>query len=146
MNRIKPFIERDANNALSLFLNIFDESEETYFSAAWRTREIGLGVWTSGRLIAGAIVCRNKLEYIFVEESFRRLGVGSLLLKEVMRLKPALYLVPVQSSAIFDWYEKHGFYRSSRVDNTVIYVRHPYRLRSHSRKSAASVQEGARAG
>jgi GNAT superfamily N-acetyltransferase len=140
MNQINPLTEKDSAIVQRMFQNIFNELEDLSFARAWRTREIGLGVWTSGRLIAVAIVCRNKLEYIFVERPYRKRGVGSLLLKEVMRLKPALYVVPVQTPAIFHWYEKHGFRRTMRIDGLVICVKHPYELRSH--KVATTVQGG----
>ena len=130
MDLIKPLTELDVSASLTMFRAIFDEDEEPYFLIAWRSREIGLGVWSASRLIAAVIVCKNKLEYIFVGEPFRKLGIGSLLLKEVIRLKPALYLVPVQSPEVFTWYEKHGFHRDTRRDGTVLFVRYPYALRS----------------
>jgi len=146
MNRIKPLTSLDGYVVRMLFRSIFDQSEDRFFSQAWRTRSLALGVTepVTETLLAAAIVCGNKLEYIFVSEAHQGAGIGSLLLKELLQRKPALYLVPIQNPDVFRWYERHGFHIESRFKQPSLYIMYPYALRSISMNVTAPVQEGTR--
>ncbi len=66
-----------------------------------------------------------------------------MLLSEVMRLMPSIYLVPVQNEDVNRWYKRHGFHIESRFQKPSLYVKHPYLLRSYSREAAVTIQGGA---
>ena len=82
---------------------------------------------TSGRVVGGlrALVALYwlRVEVLFVDEGFRRCGVGSTLLGEAERLAREL---GAENAAVetFEWqapgfYAKHGYLEAARMDNYV---------------------------
>jgi GNAT superfamily N-acetyltransferase len=134
---IRPLKTTDYRKTKWLFNDVFDESEDGNFAAAWRRRdpEASLGLWIADRLVAAAVVCAASppsatLEFIFVDERCRGSGYGSQLLAAVLAVRPALHLTPVNDESLIRWYESQGFRLSSCKGERKIYVRHTYNLRS----------------
>ncbi len=143
---IRPLKATDYRKVKWLFNEVFDESEDGNFVAAWRRRDLeaSLGLWIGSgsgfgtqcdRLVAAAIVCGTAtpsatLEFIFVDERCRGSGYGSQLLAAVLAVRPALHLTPVNDESVIRWYESQGFRFSSCKGERKIYVRHTYNLRS----------------
>ena len=141
---IRPLKTTDYRKAKWLFNEVFDESEDGNFAAAWRRRDLeaSLGLWTGSgstgsedHLVGVAVVCGTAtpsatLEFIFVDERCRGSGYGSQLLAAVLAVRPALHLTPVNDESVIRWYESQGFRLSSCRGERKIYVRHTYNLRS----------------
>lgn len=122
----------------NLFKKTFDESEYTYFKDAWnnRTREHSVGVWYYGTLMGAAIVCNNKLEYIFVDPNYQGKGYGTQLINYVLSQCPTLYLNPADDPKLCEWYERLGFQLSNEVSYPT-YTKRCYARHDHFTRSKA---------
>jgi ribosomal protein S18 acetylase RimI-like enzyme len=126
---IRPLLDTDYAVCNDLFQTVFHPSIHDQFPAAWKSRSTSLGLWSHGALLGFALVSGTKLEYICINESHQGRGLGSRLLREVLSLYPALYLVPVDDVAVCRWYESHGFHLEF-IGHTKRYVKHGYLLRN----------------
>lgn len=105
-------LEDDAEPAVrQLFETCFDRSEDAVFQKAWitRRRDVSVGLWENGQLLAATVVSGQWLEFIFVSETCRGSGIGTLLLQTVLAKVPALLLTPVNDRRVIRWYESQGF-------------------------------------
>jgi GNAT superfamily N-acetyltransferase len=131
---IRPLLDTDYAICKDLFQTVFHPSIHDQFPKIWKIRSESLGLWSYGALIGFALVSRNKLEYICINESQQGRGHGSRLLIAVLALYPALYLVPVDDVKVCKWYESHGFHLefiAERNGHTMRrYVRHGHSLRN----------------
>lgn len=131
---LRPLKQTDYSNVKQLFHDIFDQTEDTLFKQAWknRTQSMSLGVWDQGLLVGAIVVqpecnsCIQRIEYLFVHESYRTHGVGSLLLKTVLKNCCTIHLTAVEDPIVRAWYKKYGFHQTSEN----IFVRLSYMLRS----------------
>lgn len=131
---LQPLKQTDYSAVKQLFQDIFDQTEDTLFKQAWknRTQSMSLGVWEQGLLVGAIIVqpeqtgCIQRIEYLFVHESYRTHGVGGLLLKTVLKNCCTIHLTAVEDLIVRAWYKKHGFHQTSEN----IFVRLSYTLRS----------------
>ena len=131
---IRLVLDTDYAICKELFQTVFHPSIHDQFPVAWKGRSESLGLWVHGALIGFALVSGMKLEYICINESQQGRGFGSRLLRAVLALYPALYLVPVDDMTVCRWYEKHGFHlefiEEHRGHTMRRYVRHGYSLRN----------------
>lgn len=108
---IRALKQTDYRVTKNLFMEVFDESEEPKFIAAFPKRHpLGtIGCFYKGVLVGAAIVTHQRLEYIFIHPDFQQYGYGSTMLREVMKQCPTLSLTSVTDPGIRAWYVKHGF-------------------------------------
>jgi GNAT superfamily N-acetyltransferase len=128
---IRPLGQTDYMVTKRLFQEVFSLSEDSYFPAAWATRDTNasVGYWNSDVLIGAAIVKANKLEYIFMNHMFRGNGIGTHLLHTVIQRCPNLHLTPVDDPNVRRWYAKHGFRMTTEINDYRIYTRHTHNVR-----------------
>jgi GNAT superfamily N-acetyltransferase len=131
---IIPLKESNYNAVWDLFQLTFDESEDSYFQDAWKTRDrnVSLGYWKHTTLLGVTIARNHRLHYIFVSDEHQNKGIGSNLLHSVLALCPNLHLTSVNNPNIHAWYVKHGFRLSQIEDDYRLYVHHEHNLRSRS--------------
>ncbi len=142
---IKPLRCTDAKAVRDIFLEIFDECEDSRYAEAWRKRchEYSLGYVSNGHLLGFALVAPAKngfyLNYIAVDPDSQGKNIGSQLLEAVLRklqaAKLSLSLTPVDNPKTIRWYSEKGFYVSNewktRDGITALYMtRHFYNTRT----------------
>ena len=127
---IRTLKQTDYRVTKTLFMEVFDESEEPDFIRLQSKQRGSLGYFYRGVLVGAAIVTHQRLEYIFIHPDFQTFGYGSKLLKEVMKRCPTLFLTAVADPGVRSWYVKHGFIQVGR--NTFRITRY------HLRTSACS--------
>jgi GNAT superfamily N-acetyltransferase len=124
--------QTDYSAVKHLYQDIFDLSEDPHFIEAWRQRdtESSIGCFDRGVLVGAAIVGKSFLKYIFVHKNYQSEGIGSQLLRAVLRKMPNIHLTPVSDPKIQAWYIKHGFNLSYEEGEYRIFTRHTHNLRS----------------
>lgn len=127
---IRPLTSWDYRVTKRLFQQVFDESEDPYFGAAWSQRTTALGYMSHGVLLGAAVLTKHRLEYIFIHEDYRDRGIGTQLLQAALLIQPNLHLMAVTDPGVRAWYVKHGFHPTS--EDT--YTRHTHHLRPLSKR------------
>lgn len=131
----------DARSLREVFRPLFVEDEYIKFTEAWRNRsyKLTLGIYKSKQLVGFALVKGRQLAYIGIDEDFQSFGLGSRLLKEILRLAfencQNIYLTPANDQ-VARWYVKHGFYHSYSCEAEggglyTVYNAHRYPIRKH---------------
>lgn len=119
---IRPLRVTDARSAREMFLEIFDECEDSRYAEAWRKRsaEYSLGYFSGDTLLGFALLAQAThgyyLNYIAVHPDYQGQNIGSALLSAVLKnlqvQKLSLSLVPVDNPKTIKWYKEKGFYVS----------------------------------
>lgn len=133
---IRSLKQTDYASVKRLFQDLFDISEDPKFVKAWAHHSQSIGFFDRGVLVGAAIVNRTFLDYIFVSHLYQNAGVGSQLLRYVLKDTPNIHLLPVADEAVQQWYFKHGFRLSVQDGDYRIFTRHTHALRSLMRGSA----------
>jgi len=111
----------DYRTAKEIFLDVFDNSEYSDFTSAWRHRdkEESLGIYTHyNELVGFALVdYQRKLNFIAISPDHQKYKLGTQLLQSILRnciaKSKSLFLVPVPSNHVIAWYKKNGFYETN---------------------------------
>ena len=121
-----------------LYQDLFDISEDPKFAKAWTQcdPDLSIGFFDRGVLVGAAIVRKTFLEYIFVSSLYQNAGIGSQLLRSVLRNTPNIHLLPVEDEAVQKWYMKYGFRLSVQDGDYRVFTRHTHNLRSKGLVSA----------
>ena len=133
---IRSLKQTDYASVKHLFQELFDLSEDPKFVKAWTHRSRSIGFFDRGVLVGAAIVRNTFLEYIFVSRLYQSAGIGSQLLRSVLKVTPNIHLLPVSDEAVQKWYFKHGFRLSVQEGDYRIFTRHTHALRSLIQESA----------
>jgi GNAT superfamily N-acetyltransferase len=133
---IRSLKQTDYTSVKYLFQELFDLSEDPKFVKSWINRSRSIGFFDRGVLVGAAIVRKTFLDYIFVSRLYQNAGVGSQLLRSVLKVTPNIHLLPVSDEAVQKWYFKHGFRLSVHVGDYRIFTRHTHALRSLMQESA----------
>ena len=143
---IRSLVTSDSRSAREIFLDIFDECEDSRYSQAWRlkSKEYSLGYFTKeGYLIGFALVQPSLhgyyLNYIAVHPDYQGKNIGSELLSALLskleQKKLSLTLIPVDNERTIKWYKDKGFYvtrqwTTSDGIRALYMLRHFYNTRS----------------
>jgi len=135
---IRPLKQTDYTSVKHLFQELFDLSEDPKFIKAWTHRDLArsIGFFDRGVLVGAAIVRKTFLDYIFVSRLYQSAGIGSQLLRSVLKVTPNIHLLPVSDEAVQKWYFKYGFRLSVHDGDYRVFTRHTHALRSLMRGSA----------
>lgn len=133
---IRSLKQTDYASVKHLFQDLFDISEDPKFVNAWVHRSRSIGFFDRGVLVGAAIVRKTFLDYIFVSPLYQNAGIGSQLLRSVLKVTPNIHLLPVDDAAVQKWYFKHGFRLSVQDGDYRVFTRHTHALRSLMRESA----------
>ena len=114
----------DYRTAKEMFLEVFDSSEFSDFTSAWRNRvrEESLGVYTyTNELVGFALVdYQRKLNFITIHPDYQKYKLGTHLLQKILKncieRRKGLSLIPVPSDHVIAWYKKNGFYESDTYE------------------------------
>ena len=117
---------QDYGKVATLFNEIFPEKYKEEFDMCWmyRMTSMSLGVWdTTGTMLKGFVVCRQiedghlRIEFLGVNPLYQKDGIGTLLLKHVLQScgDKELSLIPVDNLRIINWYQKHGFSFTGKI-------------------------------
>lgn len=115
---VKQLTCLDYRTAKETFLDVFDNSEFSDFTSAWknRLREESLGIYTyTNELVGFALVdYQRKLNFITIHPEYQKYKLGTQLLQKVLKncieRHKSLYLIPVPSDHVIAWYKKNGFH------------------------------------
>lgn len=121
---VKPLTCLDYRTAKETFLEVFDNSEFSDFTSAWRNRvrEESMGVYTqTNELVGFALVdYQRKLNFITIHPDYQKYKLGTQLLQKILKncieRRKGLILVPVPSDHVIAWYKKNGFYETSTYE------------------------------
>ncbi len=143
---LRPLTCLDSRAVRELFLEIFDECEDSRYAESWRRRVVPLsyGYFSAeGALLGFALVAKAPhgyyLNYICVSPEAQGKSIGSqMLLTILMKLKEtkqSLSLVPVDNVKTIDWYKRIGFYVSNEWEasggvKALFMTRHAYNTRT----------------
>jgi GNAT superfamily N-acetyltransferase len=133
---IRPLKQTDYTSVKHLFHDLFDLSEDPKFFQSWIHRSRSIGFFDRGVLVGAAIVRKTFLDYIFVSPLYQNAGIGSQLLRSVLKVTPNIHLLPVDDAAVQKWYFKYGFHLSVQDGDYRVFTRHTHALRSLMRGSA----------
>jgi ribosomal protein S18 acetylase RimI-like enzyme len=135
----------DARAVRDIFIEIFDECEDSRYAEAWRKRsaDFSLGYFLDGHLVGFTLVAKARhgfyLNYIAVHPEYQGKNIGSELLRALLlKLQAArlsLSLIPVDNPKTIRWYSEKGFYVShewkTREGLKALYMtRHFYNTRN----------------
>jgi ribosomal protein S18 acetylase RimI-like enzyme len=117
---IRQLLPNEKEIVFSLFKSIFDSSEEPYFEQTWKKRSSSsVGVFSPrGEMRGFALVVGNEIKYIGIAKRYQGRGYGSDLLHEAVQrtlhgVIRSVFLVPVDTPTVIEWYKKRGFALSS---------------------------------
>ena len=121
---VKPLTCLDYRTAKEIFLDVFDNSEFSDFTLAWKTkvREESLGIYTSyNELVGFALVdYQRKLNFITIHPDYQKYKLGTQLLQKILKncieRRKGLSLIPVPSDHVIACYKKNGFYESDTYE------------------------------
>lgn len=144
--QLRPLRITDSKAVRELFIEIFDECEDSRYAQAWRKRasEFSYGYFSAeGVLLGFALVAKLAhgyyLNYIAVRPEAQGKSIGSqILLTILMKLqsvRQSLSLVPVDNPKTIQWYQSKGFYVSNEWKTSdgihALYLsRHAYNTRT----------------
>lgn len=144
---IEELTDEDYDDVKRIFRASF--KEETYpmedLETSWdyRSPPDSLGFFVGRRMIGFVIASFHKkngpnmyIDYIALDTSFRGMGIGSKLMSTLIekcyKEGGSIHLYPERSS-LHSWYERHGFYKSSKN----YFVFHSYGTRQQRMAHAA---------
>jgi len=116
---IRPLRWNHYAQCVSLFEDVFDPSELSWFVGAWRKRSEHSRVALHQGVVIGfaLIYTQSSLHYVCVHPDFQNSGLGTRLLTAVLDCEDSrsTWLSTAGDDRLVRWYMRHGFRVAKRV-------------------------------